>query len=351
MLEALPAGTLLLADAGYVGYALLRGLRAAGSRRAGIRVGRNVHLLTKLGYAVKEYDGIVYLWPQNRRKEQPLVLRLVRVRTGRGTVTLLTSVLETGRLSDAQVAAWQASAVGDRGVVSVAEADDAASQDAQHAAASRRDGTGLGVDGAVAAGADGGRGAAEAVAWGMERGEGVMGGAGGDATAGAAAAGGRPAAASAPSRARPVRTPWPEGDATLAAQEERTAPRQPENPHRHRRRNPPRTGPTLMPRPELVYGVGWHPGTARWVGTPTAQNWAGSVPLRGKGPRAGLNTIHTAATGCRKSLPHPERVRPETGSGQAAGSEYDGDKRRVVRRCERFCCSGSCSGSAGSGVG
>lgn len=105
MLEALPTGTLLLADAGYVGYALLSGLRAAGHDFI-VRVGRNVHLLTKLGYAVKEHDGIVYLWPQNRREEQPLVLRLVRVRTGRGTVALLTSVLETGRLSDAQVAAW-----------------------------------------------------------------------------------------------------------------------------------------------------------------------------------------------------------------------------------------------------
>jgi len=191
MLEALPAGTLLLADAGYVGY--------AADERPG--------------------DGAA-------------------VGCAGGDVV--------------------SSAVGDRGVVSVAEADDAASQDAQYATASRRDGTGLGVGGAVAAGADGGRGAAEAVAWGVERGEGVTGGAWGDATAGQAAAGGRPAAASAGGRARPVRTPRPEGDTTLATQKEGTAPRQPENPHRHRRRNPPSTGPMLMPRPELVYGVGWH---------------------------------------------------------------------------------------------
>lgn len=104
MLSALPESCLLLADAGFTGYALLKTLMARG-RSFLIRAGGHVRLLKKLGFAVREYDGIVYLWPIGRRAEEPLVLRLVVVHDGRKAVYLLTSVLETQALSDAQAAA------------------------------------------------------------------------------------------------------------------------------------------------------------------------------------------------------------------------------------------------------
>lgn len=103
LLALLPPRTLLLADAGYVGYAMLQTLIAAGHDFV-MRVGRNVRLLKQLGFTVREYDGVVYLWPQRHRQEPPLVLRLVTVR-GRGRpVALLTNVLDLRRLSDRHVA-------------------------------------------------------------------------------------------------------------------------------------------------------------------------------------------------------------------------------------------------------
>ena len=103
MLSALPQRTLLVADAGFTGYDLLRELRRA-KHSFVIRVGSNVTLLKKLGYAVREHEGIVYLWPQNRRKQRPLILRLVRVHDGRKEMCLLTDVLDESKLSDREVA-------------------------------------------------------------------------------------------------------------------------------------------------------------------------------------------------------------------------------------------------------
>jgi hypothetical protein len=105
MLGDLPRRTLLLMDAGYSGYDLLWAVMNAGHDFI-VRVGANVSLLKKLGYKVREHDGIVYLWPQNHRRHKPLVLRCVRVRSGRQTVVLLTSVLSERYLSDAHVMAW-----------------------------------------------------------------------------------------------------------------------------------------------------------------------------------------------------------------------------------------------------
>jgi Transposase DDE domain len=102
MLELLPAGALLLADAGFTGYDLLKTLMDSG-RFFVIRVGSNVKLLTKLGYALQEHDGIVYLWPQGKQKKQcePLALRLIRMVDGHGrSICLLTNVLDPKRLSD-----------------------------------------------------------------------------------------------------------------------------------------------------------------------------------------------------------------------------------------------------------
>ncbi len=103
MLPELPEHTLLLADAGLVGYRVLTRLQQAGHAFV-VRVGRNVTLLRKLGYHVRERAGIVYLWPDNQRRNPPLTLRLVTLRVGRRRVALLTNVLDERRLSDESVA-------------------------------------------------------------------------------------------------------------------------------------------------------------------------------------------------------------------------------------------------------
>jgi IS4 transposase len=104
MLGELPAGALLAADAGFVGYGLWRKILDAGHQLL-VRVGGNVRLLKKLGY-VRESAGLVYLWPDKvaARNHPPLVLRLVVVNNGRHPVYLATSVLSTAELSDAQAA-------------------------------------------------------------------------------------------------------------------------------------------------------------------------------------------------------------------------------------------------------
>jgi len=103
MIAALPSAAMLLADAGFTGYDLLRELLADG-RSFIIRAGGNVTLLKKLGFAVREHEGIVYLWPQAHRGTEPLVLRLVTLHDGRKRVCLLTNVLEESQLSDRHVA-------------------------------------------------------------------------------------------------------------------------------------------------------------------------------------------------------------------------------------------------------
>lgn len=106
MLDYLPKRALLLMDAGYVGYDLLRQIIASG-RSFVIRVGANVELLEGLGWNCKEStDGIVSLWPKHvqDKGQPPLTLRLVSVIDAKGrTVHLLTSVLERSKLSDAAV--------------------------------------------------------------------------------------------------------------------------------------------------------------------------------------------------------------------------------------------------------
>jgi hypothetical protein len=103
MIEALPAGALIAADAGFVGYVTWKALLDSG-RHLLVRVGANVRLLRKLGY-VEEKAGLVYLWPdrQAKRQEPPLVLRMVVARGGRHPVYLVTSVLDETPLSDSQV--------------------------------------------------------------------------------------------------------------------------------------------------------------------------------------------------------------------------------------------------------
>lgn len=105
MIAALPAGALVTADAGFVGYAYWKALWDSG-RSFLVRVGANVRLLKDLGYA-RERAGLVYLWPDREaaRRQPPLVLRLVVARGPRHPVYLVTSVLEAAALPDPQVIA------------------------------------------------------------------------------------------------------------------------------------------------------------------------------------------------------------------------------------------------------
>jgi hypothetical protein len=106
MLPQLPAGALLLMDAGYTGYDLLKDIIASG-RSFILRVGAGVELLRDLGYGYREErNGILSLWPKfaRQRGEPPLTLRLVSVIDRKGRrMHLLTNVLERPRLSDAAV--------------------------------------------------------------------------------------------------------------------------------------------------------------------------------------------------------------------------------------------------------
>jgi len=104
MLPCLPKNSLVLADAGFVGWNTMTALIDAGQHFV-IRAGANVKLLRELGH-VKEHDGIVYLWPARQQKKElpPIVLRRVMVCDGKGRqMCLLTNVLNEERLSDQQI--------------------------------------------------------------------------------------------------------------------------------------------------------------------------------------------------------------------------------------------------------
>jgi hypothetical protein len=114
MLDTLPRGAMLLADAGFTGYELLmsilgkdkdNGQGGEDDRSFILRVGANVRLLTKLGWCCEEHgdQGIVYLWPDKAQKKRqaPLVLRLITLIDGRNRrVHLLTNILDPRTLSD-----------------------------------------------------------------------------------------------------------------------------------------------------------------------------------------------------------------------------------------------------------
>lgn len=107
MLKGAPPEALIVADAGFTGYELIRHVVESG-RHVLLRVGRNVELLQDLGYAQRVDAQTVYLWPSfaQRDRQSPLVLRLIRVETcGKQPVYLLTSVTDPQALSDESAAA------------------------------------------------------------------------------------------------------------------------------------------------------------------------------------------------------------------------------------------------------
>lgn len=103
MLSELPPETILAGDGGMVSFQLMREALAAGHHLL-IRVGSNVHLLKQLGW-IREYDGIVYLWPQKAQDQAvpPLVLRLIVSHNGKHPVYLVTTLLDRSDCSDAEL--------------------------------------------------------------------------------------------------------------------------------------------------------------------------------------------------------------------------------------------------------
>ena len=102
MLAKLPPGSLIVADAGFTGYALMQAILADGLSLL-IRAGSNVSLLTKLDCQVCSDGQTVWLWPQNQRRTPPLKLRLIRlqrVSRSQSEMCLLTNVFDRQRLSD-----------------------------------------------------------------------------------------------------------------------------------------------------------------------------------------------------------------------------------------------------------
>jgi hypothetical protein len=108
MLDSLPPGSLLVADAGFIGYDLASELMKR-QQAFLFRVAGNMHLLSSLGYA-HEIDGqTVYLWPieQQRQNQPPLELRMMVVQDeNKQPVYLLTNVLETEKLTDEEAAGY-----------------------------------------------------------------------------------------------------------------------------------------------------------------------------------------------------------------------------------------------------
>jgi DDE family transposase len=109
MLPLLPAAALLIADAGYCGFALAKQLVQHHVSFL-LRMSSNVTLYTERAVAREHYrEGLVYHFPaQSKKQEPPLRLRLIRVRARKkkDDVWLLTNVLDRQRLSAASAATF-----------------------------------------------------------------------------------------------------------------------------------------------------------------------------------------------------------------------------------------------------
>ena len=101
--EEFPENTLFCGDAGFTGYKFWSEILTAGHSFL-IRVGANVHLLKDLGHA-RTQDGIVCLWTDAaaRRKQPPIVLRLIEISNEHGNMYLVTNVRSKRSLSDASL--------------------------------------------------------------------------------------------------------------------------------------------------------------------------------------------------------------------------------------------------------
>ncbi len=100
LIATLPATTLLVADAGYVGYDLLGALQAAGHGFL-VRLSSRAPLYVEDKSTLRDYcEGVVYYWPWKVQQQDrpPLPVRLWRVRGDKADVWLMTNVLDKERL-------------------------------------------------------------------------------------------------------------------------------------------------------------------------------------------------------------------------------------------------------------
>ena len=97
--EQFPEDTLFCGDAGFIGYDFWRAILAAEANFL-VRVGGNVNLLSEKADIKRLGGGIVLCWPKGKMKSgaAPLRLRLVKVKIGKTTMWMLTSILEPKKL-------------------------------------------------------------------------------------------------------------------------------------------------------------------------------------------------------------------------------------------------------------
>ena len=93
MVADLSNEALIVADAGFIGYDFWSSIMESDISFL-VRVGGNVTLLRKLGWATTEQGNTVYLWPIGKRDQEPLVLRLIRIHNGKHPLVLVTNVEE-----------------------------------------------------------------------------------------------------------------------------------------------------------------------------------------------------------------------------------------------------------------
>lgn len=112
LLPTLPERSLIVADAGYLGYELFANiLRAQASFL--VRLSSRAYLYTTEKIPLSRFrQGIVYYWPNKVRQAglPPIRARLLRVSGKKGDVWLLTNVLDSGQLSRktaAQLYRWR----------------------------------------------------------------------------------------------------------------------------------------------------------------------------------------------------------------------------------------------------
>lgn len=97
--QKFPENTLFCGDAGFTGYEFWNAILEQ-EHHFLVRVGGNVRLLKNLGHA-RQGDGVVCLWPNAvaRRKQPPIVVRLIEVKNELGSMYLVSSVLSDRQLS------------------------------------------------------------------------------------------------------------------------------------------------------------------------------------------------------------------------------------------------------------
>ena len=102
--EIFPKKTIFCGDAGFVGYPLWSCIVNSGADFL-VRVGANVSLLRDSAHYSLEKNGIVLCWPRAMMQsgQPPLRLRLVKIRLGKTTAWMLTSVLDPAKLTNKQM--------------------------------------------------------------------------------------------------------------------------------------------------------------------------------------------------------------------------------------------------------